>query len=61
MPDVDIQTKYYNPYSGLEEWRYAYCKKTYLTSRSTSGPKRHLIKYHHIPNESTRGVKVQNI
>ena len=56
-----MQTKYYNIHSKLEEWRCAYCHKTYLTSRSTSAPKAHLIDFHKIPNGSIRGVKVMNI
>jgi len=61
MPDHDIQTKYYNIYSNLEEWRCAYCHKTYLTSGSTSAPKAHLIDFHMIPDGSARGVKAMNI
>src|SRR6266536_5282006 len=61
MPDHDIQTKYYNIYSNLEEWRCAYCHKTYLTSRSTSAPKAHLIDFYMIPDGSARGVKAMNI
>ena len=61
MPDYDMQTKYYNIYSKLKEWRCAYYYKTYLTSGSTSAPKAHLIDFHKIPDSSTRGVKVINI
>ena len=56
-----MQTKYYNIYSKLKEWRCAYCHKTYLTSGSTSAPKAHLIDFHQIPDGSARGVKVMNI
>lgn len=61
MPDDEMQMKYYNRHTGLEEWRCAYCEKSYLTSGSTSGPARHLIDFHSIPDGSSRGVKVMNI
>ena len=61
MPDEDMQTKYYNESSGLEEWRCGYCSKTYLTSRSTSGPVGHLKVDHEILKDSQRSTKAQNI
>ena len=61
MPDEDMQTKYYNEVTKLEEWRCRYYTKTYLTSGSTSGPGNHLEDFHEIPRDSPRDTVVKNI
>jgi len=61
MPNEDIQTKYHNIISRLEEWRCRYCSKTYVTSRSTSGPVGHLKVDHEIPRDSQRNTKAKNV
>jgi hAT family C-terminal dimerisation region len=61
MPDADMQTKYYNPITGVEEWRCRYCSATYATSGSTSGPQGHLEGKHDIPRNSVRSIQAKNI
>ncbi len=61
MLDEDIQTKYYNEITRLEEWRYQYYLTVYLTSRSTSSPSSHLEKIHDILRNSARDTQVKNI
>jgi hypothetical protein len=60
MPDPDTQTKYHNK-DNREEWRCRYCTRTYLTSGSTSGPKKHLIQVHGLTEEDDRDSRAQQI
>ena len=59
--DEDIQKKYYNEVTRVEEWRCWYCSKAYAVSGSTSGPAGHLMVQHKILRDSKREVKAQNI
>ena len=61
MPDEDMQTKYYNEITGLEEWRCRYCSTTYLTSGSTSGPSGHLQMAHELLRDAPRDAQATNI
>ena len=61
MPDIDIQTKYYNAITGLEEWRCRYYSTTYIISGSTSGPQRHLEGHHELSRNLARTIQARNI
>ena len=61
MPDIDIQTKYHNENTNVEEWRCRYCTKVYALSGGTGAPGRHLEEYYNIPRESPRDIAVKNI
>ncbi len=61
IPDEDMQKKYYNEVTRVEEWRCWYCSKAYAVSGSTSGPAGHLMVQHKILRDSKREVKAQNI
>ncbi len=61
MPDIDIQTKYHNENTNVEEWRCQYCTKVYALSGRTGAPGRHLEEYHNIPWKSPRDIAVKNI
>ncbi|KAH9206307.1 hypothetical protein DL95DRAFT_487676 [Leptodontidium sp. 2 PMI_412] len=61
MPDEDIQTMYFNQYTGKPEWRCRYCEKAYALSGSTSGPGTHLEVVHKLSRDSPRTAKAQNI
>ena len=55
--DKDIQKKYYNKVTGVEEWRCRYYSKVYTVSRSISSLTGHLIVQHKIPRDSKREVR----
>jgi len=61
MPDEDMQTKYSNEITRLEEWRCRYCATVYLTSGSTSGPQAHLERIHEILRNSAREIQAKNV
>ena len=61
MPDSNMQTKYYNEITNVEEWRCRYCSKVYALSGGTGAPGRHLEDYHEISKESPRDTAVKNI
>ena len=61
MPDEDVQTLYFNEYTGKPEWRCRYCGKAYALSGSTSGPGGHLQDVHKLPKDSPRTAKAHNI
>jgi BED zinc finger len=61
MLDVDMQIKYYNLVTRVEEWRCRYCSTTYATSGSTSGPQGHLEGKHELRRNSARDIQAKNI
>jgi hypothetical protein len=61
MPDEDIQTKYYNKITWLEEWRCRYYATVYLTSGSISGPQAHLEKIHEILRNLAQDIQAKNV
>ena len=61
MPNKDIQTKYYNKTTRLEEWWCCYYLKTYLTLGSTSGLAGHLKEYHKVLRDLKQDIKAKNV
>ena len=46
MPDKDIETRYYNSITLVEEWRcYYYTTGVFKLTSRTKGPNDHLLEY----------------
>jgi hypothetical protein len=65
MLDEEIETRYYNPWTGKEEWRCKHCDKAYACSRGTAAPAKHLMNPppngHGLPKGALRTAKVTTI
>ncbi|KAJ6782950.1 hypothetical protein PWT90_08941 [Aphanocladium album] len=65
MPDGEIETRYYNQWTGKEEWCCKYCDKTYSCSGGTAAPAKHLTDAppdgHGLPKGAPRAAKVRSI
>ncbi|KAL6406027.1 putative Transposase-like protein [Ilyonectria robusta] len=65
MPDEEMETRYYNPRTGKEEWRCKHCNRTYACSGGTAAPAKHLMDPppdgHGLPKGASRTAKVTTI
>src|SRR6266536_1256669 len=56
MPDVDPETKYYNPKTKALEWRCKYCPKRYSLSGRTRIIMAYLLNKHEISDRTYREI-----
>jgi len=65
MPDEEMETRYYNPRTGKEEWRCKHCDRAYACSGGTAAPAKHLMDPppdgHGLPKGALRTAKVTTI
>ncbi|KAM6513532.1 hypothetical protein FALCPG4_18958 [Fusarium falciforme] len=65
MPDEEMETRYYNPRTGKEEWRCKHCGRAYACSGGTAAPAKHLMDPppdgHGLPKGALRTAKVTTI
>ncbi|KAF5705165.1 ribonuclease H [Fusarium mundagurra] len=65
MPDEEMETRYYNPRTGKEEWRCKHCDRAYACSGGTAAPAKHLMDPppdgHGLPKGALRTAKMTMI